>query len=281
MDIWQILTIGVRRWRITVPLALAGIAFAWVFSASVSPIYKAEGSLLYLPPSANVVDVSGQAATDPASPEFDPTIETFVETRNPFAGSLRSAVLAAELYMQSRGVEREFDDLGLSTQFSVLADSRNAVLYLSADASSPDVAIGTVHKLLDIALEDLSSRQDAFGVDPLERVTAQTVTRDEIAVIDLGGRMRVRAILLILAILLAFGIAVAIEGYQDHRRNQRQPNQGSPDSASDEADAAAESSSSGNSIRATGVGDKSQSPLISALGTGESSQPGASFVRGA
>jgi len=221
MDIWQVLTIGVRRWRLTLPLAIVALTASWMFSGTIAPVYRAEGSLLYLPPSASVVDVASLVATNPASPGFDPTVGEVIEQRNPFAGSLRSAVLAGELYIASNDVELALHSRGLSTKYSAVSDSRNAVLYISAEASSANVAIDTVDEVISIARNDLSSRQESFGVDPIERVTAQTVTQDQLAVIDLGGRTRVRAILLLLSASLAFGAAVLLEGFIEHRSRKR------------------------------------------------------------
>jgi len=103
MDIWQILNIGIRRWKVTVPLLIIGVTLGWVYSGAVAPVYKANATLLYLPPSASVTDLAQATdVLDPSSPDFDPNAGEIVTTHNPFASSLRTAVLATELYMGSQ-----------------------------------------------------------------------------------------------------------------------------------------------------------------------------------
>jgi len=108
------------------------------------------------------------------------------------------------------------DELGLSTKFLVTADRYNSVLHIEAESSSAPLTVETLDSLVRIATDDLSNRQDLFDIDPRERVTT-AVAKDSVATVDLGGRLRIRAILLILAIGFAFSIGVLVEGIIAHQ----------------------------------------------------------------
>lgn len=214
MDVWQVLAIGFRRWKITLPIAILGVLLAWTYSSGVEPTYSADASLLYLPSAVSIFEVEDPAVAADEEGEI-------VEVLNPFGASLRSAALAGELYINSDVVRDDISDLGLSSNYGVTTDRRNAVLYFVAEAKSPDVAVATIDELLVVAEDDLKGRQDAFGVDEREQVTVQVVTKDQSAAADFGARVRIRAILLLLALAFAFGVGVLLEGFLDHRAGRR------------------------------------------------------------
>jgi hypothetical protein len=150
MDVWRITIAALRRWYILIPLlALTGYA---VTEAGVQrdPEYEARASAMLTP--ARVMS----------------------EIPNPYS-SLNGAQEALGIVLNSPETRREIANQGLTASYQVSAAARSSIFQVSTRARSQSAAEETAQAVLDLAVEELSTRQSDADLPERAQFTMQVL----------------------------------------------------------------------------------------------------------
>ncbi len=214
MDLWEAVVVAFRRWYVMVPMLVIGVFVALRMAESVAPVHEASATVQYLPPAVNTFDQE----------------TAFAYAANPYS-DLRSLAFATELSSESEDFSAELYARGFDADFALDTDRREPVLYITTTSTSQEAALGTLDALLTFVEEEAITRQERrFGGDPSLFVTPDVLNQDTITSVDLTSRTRARVLLLVVAVVVAMGSAVLVEGIV----GVLQRGQGSADRASNE-----------------------------------------------
>ncbi|WP_168626105.1 MULTISPECIES: hypothetical protein [unclassified Cryobacterium] len=178
MTLWDLLTIAVRRWYVTLAgLALTGVAIVWVMQAP--PVYFAQASVVLLPPESAVqnaysdaprslIDLAGAVA---ASVQGSGGDASDVSDRVTIVGEgYREGYLVRQPSVGSQW-EYRFED---------------PVLEVQAVANTPDGARAQMEHALDTVQDTIDEFQDEQQLDVASRVRTQLVP-SEPQLSEVGG----------------------------------------------------------------------------------------------
>lgn len=212
MDLWEAVVVAFRRWYVTIPLLVVGVIGAFVLAGAVDPTYRAEAEVQYIRPPLDPEDESAALRAQ----------------SNPFYGDLNQLKFATESAARSDAIADDLDRAGLSASYTVEADGRQPRLYVTAESTRPALAIDTLNELVVMLDQEAERLQvESFGEANEEFFVRSISFSDSEPALDVTSRTRARILLLVVAVLLAFGIPVLFDGVMAARRRDRQ----APDAA--------------------------------------------------
>jgi hypothetical protein len=186
VDVWRITLAALRRWYVLLPmLAVTGI-LVMLSGDRVAPEYEGQAGAMLTPP---------QAAT---------------ELANPY-GSITQANEALGIVLNSTESRREVMDQGLSPAYELGVASRSTIMQISIRAASPEVAVATGQAVLDLAVQELSTRQTESGLPPEAQITLSVLEPPAVTAIVDTGALRIQAVVGVLGAGLSLLVAVLFD----------------------------------------------------------------------
>ncbi len=214
MDIWELMVVAGRRWRVVLPVTIIGTLLVVVLAATSSSAWKAQA----------VVGFQGNTGT--VELLEDEQIE--FNNLNPLAGQNIGPVAAyAEQAAQSRNTRADVAQRGLATSYEVLRDPFNPQLTIDVEGDDPAIVLDTTQYLAEFIQAEVAGWQNDLDVAEALQVAAFTVTLDEEATKDTTPVLKMVILGAAVVIVLALGAGVAAdvlaarrmraEGPTDHR----------------------------------------------------------------
>lgn len=186
MDVWGITLAVLRRWYIFLPLlGLAGGA-ASVVGEGVQPEYEVQASGLLVP---------GQV--QPMVP-------------NPYGG-LDDAVQAVALVLTSPDARQGIAERGLIPTYEVGAASRSVIMNFTVRGDTPERAMATTEAVIELAREELGTRQAGGGVAEPARYRLDLLAQPSVIGVIYDGKLQVQAVVGVLGAGLALLVAVLFD----------------------------------------------------------------------
>ncbi|RIQ25261.1 hypothetical protein DY240_11250 [Jiangella rhizosphaerae] len=175
-----------RRWYVLLPLlALTGV-LALQAGDRVAPEYEGQAGAMITPER-----VQGEVA-------------------NPY-GSITNANEALGIVLNSVDSRRTIVEQGLSASYEIGVASRSTILQVSVRADSPEVAVATGQAVLDLAAQELATRQTEAGLPPEAQYTLAILDPPAVTAIVNTGSVRVQAVVGILGAGLSLLVAVLFD----------------------------------------------------------------------
>ena len=146
MDLWELLMITIRRWKITVPVAILAFGGAFMAAQSTPPEYTADAA----------VGLLGASFTpDPNNPG------QLVSEDNPLvvANQGRTALAFTEKAVTSSDQKRNAVENGFSENYTVTLDRFNPVLEVDVVAPDPETAVDTAAYVVELIKADVTDTQ--------------------------------------------------------------------------------------------------------------------------
>jgi hypothetical protein len=247
MDLWELLMITVRRWMITLPVAILAFGVAFAASGSVPPEYKAEAAI----------------GTTGAPYEFDGISGEIVDGQNALvvANEGRSVLAFAEKTVASNDAKSAAVEAGNSSAYTVTLDRFNPILDVSVVADSPERAVATAAYVVEQIESGILDLQTLAGETEEDlQLQPNVLFVDEVASEDATPQTRMLVILMVIAILVTIGVAVLADAFFVLRRRRnvaREESSGSSAEAEvwDEAQEMIESATRLKEVSPVGAGD--------------------------
>jgi hypothetical protein len=194
VDIWGAITVLVRRYYVTVPVAAIALVFAWIYAGSVAPEYHASASLIMIGPTAQVVKDVPQPV-------------------NPYA-SLGTATVASALGTDVTTPQslQQVVQAGNSTNFSVSERGRAPILDITTTSKSPRQAVTTATQVISIIQTTLAARQQPYAPNKANQITVQVLSSPALAAIDTKSRTKAKAVAIGVAIAISVLLTLLIDG---------------------------------------------------------------------
>jgi hypothetical protein len=211
MDLWEMLVVTFRRWKISLPvLVVLGLA-TFTLTSGIAPTYKAQAGVIFVGSSSVV--------------EFDPTTgeQVFVETQNPVvtAGEARTIALGAQKFAMSTNVKLDLARQGFCTEYAVILDRFQPIIDIEADCPTPEQSIETARVVVDQIDAYVEDVQIAAEVPEDVRVGTAPLFVDEVADEELSNRLRAQIILAVFTLVATIGAAVAVDALIAYRQRRR------------------------------------------------------------
>ncbi len=223
MDLWELLMITIRRWKITVPVAILAFGGAFMAAQSTPPEYTADAA----------VGLIG------AGFSVDPNTGEIVEEDNPLvvANQGRTALAFTEKSVTSSDEKRSAVENGFSENYTVTLDRFNPILEIDVVATDPDTAVATAGYVVELIKADVIDTQVIAGEDDENLQLRPTeLYVDEVAGEDVTPRSRMLVILLVIALMVTIGAAVLADAYFALRERGRQGRTRRRDEGDDETE---------------------------------------------
>lgn len=186
MDIWRITVAALRRWYVLLPLLAVTGVLVMLAGNSVAPEYEGQAGAMLTAP---------RAAT---------------ELANPYS-SITNANEALGIVLNSTESRRAVLEQGLSPSYEIGVASRSTILQVSVRADSPEVAVATGQAVLDLAVQELATRQTEAGLPPEAQFTLSVLEPPGVTAIVETGSVRVQAVVGLLGAGLSLLVAVLLD----------------------------------------------------------------------
>ena len=209
MDLWDSLTIMIRRWYVTLPVAVLCAIGTVYFSSLVDPEYVAEGVVFVKGPVVQEVFEAGVVKIEP---------------RNPYLGTGGTDTFARILVEAagSSATRGEFFDRGFEPTYDLSLDRREAIISVEVRANDPDLAIDTVSEVLSFLGFEAEDRQLSIDdADNLALITIETLSQSGVGE-DKAAPRRVFGVLAAASLIVTVGTAFLVEGIIRHLRGDAQ-----------------------------------------------------------
>jgi len=185
MDLWTAAKILVRRWYVTLPVLLLGIAATMATDARLDPTYQASGSVVLVPPAVSNVSL-------------------------PYGG-IRNTTEVLERRLLSTSVVVSLQAQGFSPRYTVENERDYPILNVVAEADTPALAAATVSQIFNEGTQQLARLQEDLGYPPDERIAVNVLVAPEGAATLNRARTRALFALGILTIAAAAIAALIVE----------------------------------------------------------------------
>ncbi|PSL04730.1 hypothetical protein CLV30_105197 [Haloactinopolyspora alba] len=186
MDVWRITVAALRRWYVLLPLlALTGVAVITAGNG-VAPEYEAHTSAMITP-----------ARVEAAVP-------------NPY-GELDSANAALGIVLDSAESRRAIQQQGLDAAYEIGAESRSALFQIASRADDPEIAERTGAAVLELARQELATRQTEAGLNEAARYSLAVLEPPAVVSTVQTGKTRVQAVVGVLGAGLSLLVAVLFD----------------------------------------------------------------------
>jgi hypothetical protein len=196
VDVWGITLATLRRWYVLLPVLALSVLMALAAGHSASPEYEATGTALLTP----------ARSTAPIA--------------NPFVNA-EGANNALVIILNGPETRAKLDKRGVDATVTVVATSRTPIFTVRSDASSEPGAIAAVDAVIEIASDELKTRQLSAGVKPEFLIGLQTLAKPSITAIDNNTAIRVQAVILVLGTVLGIVLAVFFDDMVGLLRRRR------------------------------------------------------------
>jgi hypothetical protein len=205
MDLWDVVKLMVRRWRVSAPLVLlTAVAVGWT-AVSITPHHTAEGSVLLLPPSSERAFEPGQ-----------------VRVQNPWStDSVAGAVITL---LRSSSLHDELAAEGYDATWEAGRDIQFfSMINITVTASTAEEAQATVERLTEVVTREVSDRQQGPDLNHDEVVTIVTLAAGENVSIVRGNQLRALVVVLFAGGLLTVGTTIGVDAFLRTRAARRDP----------------------------------------------------------
>jgi hypothetical protein len=219
VDLWDLLKVAVRQWRVLVPLLALTFGAAVFVSGSIAPEYSASGSIVLIGPS----ETPGEPAQPPAEPGGVETPGVEPSPVNPYLSFNSSLAITAEvlsLRLTSAQAVGALADAGLATTYEVNLTPRSPILQLTAKGDDATTVVATLDRLIEMAGGELEQLQSTGGAPETQRAAIDVLSRSNAAAPDASGAQRVRLLVLALGVAASVAVAYATEGLLALRRTR-------------------------------------------------------------
>jgi capsular polysaccharide biosynthesis protein len=220
VDIWGAITVLVRRYYLTLPIAAIALVLGWSYASGIAPEYHASATIVIVGPTA----VATKDAPQPT---------------NPFQ-ALGTATIAAAIQIDasSANSKQQLLKAGDSTNVSVAAVTRTPIMNITATSATPARAAATVTRLISIIQADLAARQRPYDPNVANQVTAQVLQPAQLAAADVSSKHKTQAVAVAVSVVLAVLLTLLIDGMLASRSRGRGRNASSFEPADFEDDGA-------------------------------------------
>lgn len=220
MDLWEIVLVTIRRWKVTLPVLLACIALVGTIAVATAPTWKAEATVGFIGPGASV-----QTSTDGRV--------TLLPDQNPLgSGNTRVVAAFAESAAESPLAKQQLLDRGLAVDYTVTLDTFNPMLFVQTESDDSQTAIDATQFLVDLIDREIEEWNVDVGVETdVLRFRTLTIFIDDTARQDSSGRTKMLIIgaIATLAITLGAGVlADLVATGRDRRRKRNEPTETLP-----------------------------------------------------
>ncbi len=219
MDLWDLLKVAVRQWRVLVPLLALSVGAAVFLSGSIAPEYSAQGSIVLIGPS----ETPGEPAQPPPEPGGVGTPAVDPSPVNPYLSFNSSLAVTAEvlsLRLTSAQTVAALADAGLATTYEVNLTPRSPILQVRTIGDDPATVVATLDRLIEVAGAELDLLQATGGAPETQRAAVDVLSRSTAASADSSGAQRVRLLVLALGVAASVAVAYATEGLLAVRRSR-------------------------------------------------------------
>lgn len=217
MDLWDLLKVAVRQWRVLVPLLVLTVGAAVLASGGIAPEYSAQGSIVLIGPSETPGEPA-QPAPEPGGVETPAVVPSPVNPYLSFNSSLAVTAEVLSLRLTSAQTVVALADAGLATTFEVNLTPRSPILQVRATGDDPATVVATLDRLIEIAGAELELLQTTGGAPETQRAGVDVLSRSTAASADSSGAQRVRLLVLALGVAASVAIAYATEGLLARKR---------------------------------------------------------------
>lgn len=210
MDLWQTITVVGRRWYVSLPVFLLGIAIAAGVAVSTKHQYESTGTVVLREPSSG--QVSGPPAGNPANPMLA------------FSDSLTTDASLLIQALNSPAATAEVGAAGGTATFTA-SDGKldGPFIVVIADSLSSGSPQSTVDLAFKYAAEQLRQREQAVGAPQASYIVLDTVVPPTPAALKAGGKSRFTGVVVILSLVLSLTVTYAADTYLRRRRSRSRP----------------------------------------------------------
>ncbi len=201
MDGWETLRIVLRRWTVSIPLAVLTVVAVVAIPSDVGQEYTSDASLVFLPPNTREIETEDGFAA--------------LEQENAFinqSGSVAAMTRLIQISLTSPSVRALVEAEGLEPEYELIVDRGDPIMQVTVTAGSPALATGTVDYVLGLIERDLTERQDLVEAPETERIGTQIISDTSPALASTGAATRLRLIILVVGMAFAVGAALLVEG---------------------------------------------------------------------
>lgn len=200
----------VRRWWVTVPLIAVTLGFVLVVGGRVSQSYSASGTLLVQGPSKQTVDLpDGVQQEVPVNP------------LDQFDGRMSGVTTSLAFSATSPNMRRQIAEDGLLPGYTVVQQTRTALLTISVEASRRQLALDTIDGVVKRMREYLNEVQGSFAKDPTTRATYVVVAPPTIDASTTKSQLRSQAAILFVGGLVTMAAAIGVDVLLGRQRDRR------------------------------------------------------------
>lgn len=225
MDLWTAAKILLRRWYVTLPVLLLGLAATLAVDSRLEPTYQATGSVVLVPPQVSNVAL-------------------------PYGG-IRNTTEVLERRLQAAPVGLILQSKGITASYAVENERDYPILNFVAEAETPQMAVNAVQELATQTSEQLVRLQQDLGYPADQHIGMDVLVSPERATELNRARTRALFALILLSVAGATIAALIVEGVarRPAKREssrvaasewppQRYGHEGRPDDDADDASAA-------------------------------------------
>jgi len=204
MDFISVIGVALRRWKITVPVFVVGMALVLRIASGLGTEFESLGTVIILPPSVTIYDLS-------ADEEYEDEANIYIE--NP--RSTRTLAATALIAVGASEVRIAAADAGLSPNYEVVVDDVEPILYITAKGETAAQSSDTLDFVIFELARELAVRQGVTPDIPAELVATMEVLSELRAIEDTSGGLKVMGTLGIVVVLLTVMAAFITEGLVD------------------------------------------------------------------
>lgn len=216
MDLVTVFKVLLRRWGIVLPGLVLVIIVTIYAGRAVAPTYRAQGSLLLLPPNPPTADdhANSSNAKAPPSPPSRP---------NPYRelGLDGTAVVLTQA-VSSADVVQELAATGATGGYQVKNEDRSPIITIVATGANEDEAITTDVLVMKRVQRELLDRQRESGASPDTFIRTDVLRTSQVEELA-GSKSRVMVAAFFLGIALVASLALAVESIATRRRRNALP----------------------------------------------------------
>jgi hypothetical protein len=222
VDLWDMLKVAGRQWRVLVPMLVLTFSVALFVGGAIDPEYVAKGALVLVGPN----ETPGTPAQPASQPGGTPTPAGAPTPVNPYIGfssSLPITAQALSVRVQSTQARDAIEDAGMSTSYTVTPDVRSPIIVIEARGQNSKQAVGTLNMLIDVSGEELNRMQTAQDVAESQLISLDVLDQNSTATEDTGTVSKLRIMVLGLGLVASITIAYVTEGFLSWRRERQGP----------------------------------------------------------
>jgi hypothetical protein len=186
MDVWRITVAAVRRWYVLLPL----LGLSVLASLSVGERVPTQFEV-----AATIVLVPGRAESEVESPY----------------GTMNSTNQVLSIVLNNSTSRSRIEEQGLDANYRMSSRSNSRLMDFEILTDSPEVGLATAEAVLEMAREEIATRQEAAGVEPDARIGIQVLQAPSVAEEVTQGRTRGMVIVGVAGAVLSILVTVLLD----------------------------------------------------------------------